>query len=59
MQMNQVIQQHKGFKNPAIYEFLVNEYDIDEKGTNFPPEIFNPHRFNPEDFYDALGKRLI
>lgn len=53
--MNQHIKSHKNFKNPALYEFLVQKYSIDEKGTNFISKIFNPHRFKKEDFYNCLG----
>ncbi|KAI1719643.1 HCNGP-like protein [Ditylenchus destructor] len=56
MKMNEAIKKHKSFKNPAIYEFLVNKFNIDEKGTNFSKEIYDPHCFNESEYYDALAE---
>jgi len=57
VQINEKIKGNKGFKNPAIYEFLVNKYGIDEKGSNFSKDIFDPHGFDESDYYDALGEQ--
>ncbi|KAK3602100.1 hypothetical protein CHS0354_030449 [Potamilus streckersoni] len=50
------IQNRKDFRNPSIYEKLIEYCGIDEKGTNYPPEIFDPHCWGKESFYDALEK---
>lgn len=42
MDMNRVIQDRKEFRNPSIYEKLIQFCDIDELGTNYPPEIYDP-----------------
>lgn len=42
MDMNKMIQERKEFRNPSIYEKLIQYCDIDELGTNYPPEIFDP-----------------
>lgn len=55
--MNATIQKKKNFRNPSIYEKLINYCGIDELGTNYPPEIFNQHNWGPESFYDQLAKR--
>lgn len=35
--MNMGIQQRKHFRNPSIYEKLIDHLDIEEIGTNYPP----------------------
>ena len=35
--LNDSIQNKKHFRNPSIYEKLINFIGIDEKGTNYPP----------------------
>ncbi|KAL3843114.1 hypothetical protein ACJMK2_021066 [Sinanodonta woodiana] len=50
------IQSRKDFRNPSIYEKLVDFCSIDEKGTNYPPEIYNPNCWGKESYYDALEK---
>lgn len=39
---NEVIQKRKEFRNPSIYEKLIQFCDIDELGTNYPPELYDP-----------------
>uniref|UniRef100_A0A0X3NFE3 SAP30-binding protein n=1 Tax=Schistocephalus solidus TaxID=70667 RepID=A0A0X3NFE3_SCHSO len=53
---NMKIQDNKHFRNPSMYEKLISFLKIDEKGTNFPPEIYNPYRWNSLSFYDELAK---
>jgi hypothetical protein len=36
LNMNDVIQTMKMFRNPSIYEKLISHLDIDEFGTNYP-----------------------
>merc|ERR1712004_540702 len=54
--LNQSIQNRKDFRNPGIYEKLIQFCKIDEKGTNYPPELFDPSIWGPESFYDELAK---
>lgn len=42
MDMNKLIQQRKEFRNPSIYEKLIQFCEIDELGTNYPPELYDP-----------------
>src|SRR3954471_15701164 len=44
----------KAFRNPHIYAKLVEFVDLDEIGSNFPKETFDPHGFPPETYADEL-----
>ncbi|XP_015929623.1 SAP30-binding protein isoform X2 [Parasteatoda tepidariorum] len=55
--MNASIQKRKDFRNPSIYEKLISFCNIDEQGTNYPPEAYDPHCWGPESFYEELAKR--
>ncbi|KAI8784035.1 SAP30-binding protein [Biomphalaria glabrata] len=54
--LNRAIQNKKNFRNPSIYEKLIDYCHIDEKGTNFPPEIYDPHIWGKDSYYDELDK---
>ncbi|RUS87534.1 hypothetical protein EGW08_004710, partial [Elysia chlorotica] len=54
--LNRIIQSKKHFRNPSIYEKLIDFCHIDEKGTNFPPELYDPHIWGKESFHDELDK---
>ena len=56
MDLNYSIQAKKNFRNPSIYEKLLEYCRIDEQGTNFPPHIYNPSIFGPESSYKALAE---
>lgn len=45
LDMTRVIEERKDFRNPSIYEKLIQFCDIDEFGTNYPPEIYDPLRW--------------
>eukprot|EP00092_Neocalanus_flemingeri_P097071 GFUD01123657.1.p1 GENE.GFUD01123657.1~~GFUD01123657.1.p1 ORF type:complete len:137 (+),score=34.63 GFUD01123657.1:163-573(+) len=51
-----MISNKKGFRNPSIYEKLIHHCNIDELGTNFPPELYDGHLFGKESYYDELAK---
>ncbi|VDM21335.1 unnamed protein product [Hydatigera taeniaeformis] len=53
---NSVIQDNKAFRNPSIYKKLISFLDIDEKGTNFSSDVFNPYRWDANSFYDKLAE---
>lgn len=54
--MNKAIQDRKDFRNPSIYEKLVQFCDINELGTNYPPEIYDPLMWGKESYYESLAK---
>jgi len=54
--MNQIIMNKKAFRNPSIYEKLILHCNIDELGTNFPPELYDGHLFGKESYYEELAK---
>ena len=54
--LNSVIQRGKRFRNPSIYEKLIQFCEIDEHGTNFPKELYDGHLFGKESYYEELGK---
>ncbi|VVC96511.1 SAP30-binding protein [Leptidea sinapis] len=56
LDMNQIIQDKKNFRNPSIYEKLIQFCDINELDTNYPPEIYDPLKWGKESYYDELAK---
>ncbi|XP_064225712.1 SAP30-binding protein isoform X4 [Aotus nancymaae] len=56
MDMNYIIQRKKEFRNPSIYEKLIQFCAIDELGTNYPKDMFDPHGWSEDSYYEALAK---
>ncbi|XP_038211534.1 SAP30-binding protein [Zerene cesonia] len=56
LDMNKIIQDKKNFRNPSIYEKLIQFCDINELDTNYPPEIYDPLRWGKESYYDELAR---
>ncbi|XP_058066708.1 SAP30-binding protein [Anopheles bellator] len=56
MDTNRIIQERKEFRNPSIYEKLIHFCDINELGTNYPPEFFDPFKWGKESYYEELAK---
>ncbi|CAF3022521.1 unnamed protein product [Rotaria socialis] len=50
------IQELKDFRNPCMYEKMISHLDIDEIGTNFPQELYDPHWWGKESYYEELSK---
>ncbi|KAK2820913.1 hypothetical protein Q5P01_023872 [Channa striata] len=53
---NSHIQKKKEFRNPSIYEKLIQYCSIDELGTNYPKDMFDPHGWSEDSYYEALAK---
>ncbi|VDM37810.1 unnamed protein product [Toxocara canis] len=56
MDLNSSIQTRRDFKNPSIYERLIETFEVDELGSNFNPSVFDPHGFTEDCFYDVICK---
>lgn len=56
LDMNSVIQRRKDFRNPSIYEKLIQFCSINEFGTNYAPQIYDPFRWGKESYYEELAK---
>jgi len=54
--LNNIIINKKAFRNPSIYDKLIHFCNIDELGTNFPPELYDGHLFGNESYYEELAK---
>lgn len=54
--LNKYIQDKKEFRNPSIYEKLIQFCGINELDTNFPSEIYDTSVFGPESYYEELAK---
>ncbi|XP_053687858.1 SAP30-binding protein [Sabethes cyaneus] len=56
MDTNKIIQERKEFRNPSIYEKLIQFCDINELGTNYSPDIYDPLKWGKESYYEELAK---
>lgn len=56
LDMNNLIQQRKDFRNPSIYEKLIQYCSINELGTNYPPDRFDPFKWTKDSYYEELAK---
>lgn len=56
LDMNKEIQSRKAFRNPSIYEKLIDFCNLNEFGTNYPAEIYDPLKWGKESYYDELAK---
>lgn len=56
LDMNASIQNRKDFRNPSIYEKLISYLGIDELGTNYPKDVYNPHGWDESSYYESLAK---
>lgn len=50
------LQQRKDLRNPSIYEKLVHFCNLDEFGTNYPEQLYDPKEWTEDSFYDNLFK---
>ncbi|XP_023940859.1 SAP30-binding protein-like [Bicyclus anynana] len=56
LDLNKLIQEKKSFRNPSLYEKLIEFCDINEVDTNYAPEIYDPWKWGKESYYDELAK---
>ncbi|VDN59930.1 unnamed protein product [Dracunculus medinensis] len=53
--LNLAIKRRRDFKNPSMYEKLIEKFDVDELGSNFDKTVFDPHGFTKDCFYDRIA----
>ncbi|XP_068206573.1 SAP30-binding protein-like isoform X1 [Palaemon carinicauda] len=53
---NAMYQNKKEFRNPGIYEKLIELLQLDEMGSNYPLDMFDPHCWGKESYYDELAR---
>ncbi|VDM96494.1 unnamed protein product [Thelazia callipaeda] len=53
--LNALIQKRRDFRNPSMYEKLIEKFEVDELGSNFAPSVFDPHGFAKDCFYDQIS----
>ncbi|CAL4115285.1 unnamed protein product, partial [Meganyctiphanes norvegica] len=53
-----IIQSKKEFRNPSIYEKLIDLLDLDEMGSNYPLDRFDPHMWvsSKDHYYDEIAR---
>lgn len=54
--LNRNLRRAKDFKNPELLTTLVQFVGIDEIGTNYAKEVWDPHRFSASDYYKLLDQ---
>lgn len=54
MDMNKLIQERKEFRNPSIYEKLIEFCEIDEFGTNYPSNVYDPKKWRKTEMNSYL-----
>lgn len=52
-----LVREEKDYGNPLVIEKMVEEWDLDEIGSNYPKNVYNPQGKEPTDFYEELAKR--
>eukprot|EP00037_Helgoeca_nana_P001771 m.29366 g.29366 ORF g.29366 m.29366 type:complete len:275 (+) comp12105_c0_seq1:157-981(+) len=52
--LNELIRTMRPYQNPSIYEKLIDMMEIDQIGSNCPPEVYDPKRWGAEDYFDKL-----
>lgn len=42
------LKEYQGYKNPSFLEKMVDHQGIDQYGSGYPIEVFDPHALHPE-----------
>ncbi|KAI6657594.1 hypothetical protein LOD99_337 [Oopsacas minuta] len=53
---NKAVEQDKNFRNPSIYEKMIEFCGIDEYGTNYPTHLFDPSLWRESGGYENLRR---
>lgn len=54
--LNEYIQKEKKFRNPSIYDKLIQYCGINELGTNFSSDQWDVSIYGPESYYEEIAK---
>merc|ERR1712154_201100 len=46
---NAIIRNKKSYRNPSIYSKLIDYFEIEEGGSNFPKDVFEPRRYRLDE----------
>ena len=49
MNINKQIKSAKSYRNPSIYSKLIDYFNIEEGGSNFPKDVFDPVKLKQDD----------
>ncbi|XP_057860494.1 uncharacterized protein LOC131069151 isoform X2 [Cryptomeria japonica] len=55
---NEELRNSKGYRNPDFLQRAVKYQEIDQIGSCFRKDMFDPHGYDPSDYYDALALEL-
>lgn len=55
---NGELRNSKGYRNPDFLQRAVRHQEIDQIGSCFKKEVFDPHGYDPGDYYDAITAEL-
>eukprot|EP01018_Ginkgo_biloba_P014962 Gb_36810 [translate_table: standard] len=55
---NEELRNSKGYRNPDFLQRAVRYQEIDQIGSCFSKDVFDPHGYDPSDYYDALASEL-
>lgn len=53
---NAEVRNRKDYRNPDFLLHAVTYQDIDQIGTCFSKDVFDPHGYDKSDFYDEIGQ---
>eukprot|EP01080_Neovahlkampfia_damariscottae_P003497 gene3497-6145_t len=56
LNFNENLKKQKEFSNPKILENIIQHFEIEQYGSNYSKEVYNPLAINREDFYDKLAE---
>ena len=56
--ISQAYKRHRDYSNPQFLEKMINHFGVDQYGTCFAPEIFDPNALPREDYFDRRALPL-
>lgn len=55
---NAEVRNRKDYRNPDFLLHAVRYQDIDQIGSCFSKDVFDPHGYDKSDFYDEIGYNI-